>query len=119
MFGLPRTRTNQYGYLRATKLINKFSNLCNAAHPELLRGTSLRKHIATKCAESHLKENEIQHVANFMGHHVDIHKNIYRQPNKIDILDMSRVLEKVQGFEDSNCSTDNIEDNPNMLICNG
>lgn len=120
VFGLPRTRTNQNGYLRATKLISKFSTECGAKNPTSLRGTLLRKHIATKCAESHLNENEINHVANFMGHHINIHKNIYRQPKKIDILDMSQVLEKVQGLEarnssidmqgleEGNCSTDNI-----------
>ncbi|XP_029176653.1 uncharacterized protein LOC114944787, partial [Nylanderia fulva] len=100
VFGLPNSNPKRHRFLRATVLIRKFSNYCGAKKPSTLRGTSLRKHIATKCADMEMNETEISRVANFMGHHVDIHKNIYRQPvAKVDILSMSRVLEKAQKHE--------------------
>lgn len=35
-----------------------------------------------------------------MGHHEHIHKEIYRQPvAKVDILEMSKILEKAQGAD--------------------
>lgn len=37
-----------------------------------------------------------------MGHHEKIHKEIYRQPvAKVDILEMSRILEKAQGADEA------------------
>ncbi|XP_070167647.1 myb-like protein A [Polyergus mexicanus] len=42
--------------------------------------------------------NQITRVANFMDHHEHIHKEIYKQPvAKVDILEMSKILEKAQG----------------------
>lgn len=35
-----------------------------------------------------------------MGHHEHIHKEIYKQPvAKVDILEMSKILEKAQGAD--------------------
>jgi len=37
-------------------------------------------------------------MANFMGHYEHVHKEIYRQPvAKVDIFEMSKILEKAQG----------------------
>lgn len=51
--------------------------------------------MATKCAG--LPDIEISLVADFTGHHKNIHKNIYRQPvAELDILNMGKILEKTQ-----------------------
>lgn len=112
VFGLPNCNSKRHRFLRATVLMRKFSKDCGAKKPFTLRGTFLRKHIATKCADMEMNETEISRVANFMGHHIDIHKNIYRQPvAKVDILSMSKVLEKAQEHEsDSEPSIDNQQD---------
>ncbi|XP_044590498.1 uncharacterized protein LOC123269064 [Cotesia glomerata] len=83
--------------LSTTKLLCFFSKNCGADKPELLRGTSLRKHAATKCAQFGLDDANTAHFAKFMGHDNKIHKNIYQQPvARKDILSISKVLEKAQ-----------------------
>ncbi|KMQ84189.1 hypothetical protein RF55_18231 [Lasius niger] len=111
VFGLSNSNPKRHRFLRATVLMRKFSNYCGAKKPSTLRDTSLRKHIATKCADMEMNETEISRVANFMGHHVDIHKNIYRQPvAKVDILSMSKVLEKAQEHESDSAPSINTSD---------
>ncbi|KAF5305361.1 hypothetical protein FQR65_LT18706 [Abscondita terminalis] len=89
---------HRHKYLRAYFLLRKYAHLCGAKNPNLLRATQLRKHIATECALNDLADNEIRDVANFMGHAIDIHNNIYRRPvAKRDIIQMSQILEKIQG----------------------
>ncbi|XP_066590664.1 uncharacterized protein [Prorops nasuta] len=107
LFAIPE---NKNGFYRACHLLMKFSVECGAEHPHRLRGTNLRKHIATKCISLNLSENEVSDLANFMGHAEKIHKNIYRQP-LIDreIVKMSYLLEKAQGEESSDKDTDDSE----------
>ncbi|KAF5276617.1 hypothetical protein FQR65_LT16264 [Abscondita terminalis] len=89
---------DRHKHLRAYFLLRKYANLCGAKEPGLLRATQLRKHIATECALNDLADNQIRDVANFMGHAIDIHNNIYRRPvEKRDVLQMSQILEEVQG----------------------
>ncbi|XP_066603873.1 uncharacterized protein [Prorops nasuta] len=121
VFGSPSRNRLNYTYFRACNLIRKFSAECGAKYPERLRGTTLRKHIATKCIALNLTDNEVGDLANFMGHAEAIHKSIYRQPviNR-EILRMSRLLEKAQGeSEDSNgeesCREDNDDDSSNNM----
>ncbi|KAK2578258.1 hypothetical protein KPH14_012602 [Odynerus spinipes] len=65
-----------------------------------LRGTKLRKHIATRCVALQLNENEITDLANFIGHDKAINKNVYRQSiPEMEILKMSKLLLIAQGDE--------------------
>ncbi|KAF5297773.1 hypothetical protein FQR65_LT19682 [Abscondita terminalis] len=55
----------------------------------------IKNHTATECALNDLADNQIRDVANFMGHAIDIHNNIYRRPvEKRDVLQMSQILEE-------------------------
>lgn len=99
VFGIPGGREK---YLRACSLLRKFSNSCGAQQPQTLRGTELRKHIATHCVLLNLQEEEVDDLANFLGHANKIHKEHYRMPVVTrDIVRMSQLLEKAQG----NCYT--------------
>ncbi|XP_011703025.1 PREDICTED: uncharacterized protein LOC105459051 [Wasmannia auropunctata] len=117
LFRIPNNNNNRSKYLKACKLMREQSAVCGAKNDRALRGTTLCKHIATKCLSLNLSENEVSHVANFMGHHQDIHKQIYRQPvAKIDILDMSKILERagntsVHNTTDSSVTENNTTDN--------
>lgn len=79
LFGLP-TINNKSKHLDACRLMRDFASLCGAENSSAIRGTALRKHVATKCVDLNLSDNQITRVANFMGHHEHIHKEIYRQP---------------------------------------
>lgn len=81
--------------------MRKFAKKCGAAKPDTLKGTLLRKHIATMCITFNLSENEVSDLANFLGHADRIHREHYRQPIITrEILQMSKLLEAVQGNQD-------------------
>jgi len=104
IFGLPGIKNQRYRYLRACILLRKFSKECNAIESTTLRGTTLRKHVATHCIQLNLNDIQVSDLATFMGHTKKIHKDHYRQPlASRDILNISQYLEAVQGTaHDSN-----------------
>lgn len=51
VFGLRGYNKNRYRYLRACILMRKFAEECNAIESSSLRGTILRKHVATHCIQ--------------------------------------------------------------------
>lgn len=109
LFGIPHPNkqisTNKY--LRSCTLMRKFSSECGALLPATLRGTTLRKHVATNCINLNLSESEVADVANFMGHSEKIHKEHYRQPILTrEILRMSKVLQLAQGESDPDTDED-------------
>ncbi|XP_067210123.1 uncharacterized protein [Linepithema humile] len=119
IFGLPGIDKNRFRYLRASKLMREFSNICGAENKKSLRGTILRKDMATKCA--HLPDTEISLIADFMGHHKDIHKNVYRQPvAESDILNIAKILEKTQNTSAHNSTntTNTTNTTNNSIISN-
>ncbi|XP_046619499.1 uncharacterized protein LOC124304842 [Neodiprion virginianus] len=119
VFGIPGFEKNRYKYLRACYLLRKFAQESGADFPAKLTGTKLRKHIATNCINLNLSENEVNDVANFMGHADKIHREHYRQPIvSREILRMSKVLELAQGcVEDAEeCTDDEEEDSDNNLL---
>jgi len=78
--------------------MRKFAEKCNATFSTTLRGTVLRKHVATYCIQLNLNEVEVSEFATFMGHPDKIHKQHYKQPQaNRDILKISKYLEAVQG----------------------
>ncbi|XP_077260680.1 uncharacterized protein LOC143896600 isoform X2 [Temnothorax americanus] len=93
LFGIPGYDKHRYKHLRACALMRDYSSKCGAAKPLTLRGTKLRKHIATKCITLNLSESEVTELANFMGHDKSIHKSHYRQSiPELDIPKFSRLL---------------------------
>ncbi|XP_077277339.1 uncharacterized protein LOC143905657 isoform X1 [Temnothorax americanus] len=111
IFGLPSINKNRYRYLRACILMRKFARDCNASQSTTLRGTTLRKHIATHCLQLNLNDIDVSDLANFMGHADKIHREHYRQPQASrDILKISQYLEAVQGDE-QDASNDSASDN--------
>ena len=109
LFGIPSTDLRVQKVLDACAIMRKVSIACGAEHPERLRGTELRKHIATTCVELNLSEHTISDLANFMGHADKIHKEIYRQPIiQREIIGISKLLEAAQG-PDSEDSSDDLD----------
>ncbi|KYN15697.1 hypothetical protein ALC57_12099 [Trachymyrmex cornetzi] len=101
LFGIVSFHKQRHKHLRACDLMRKFANECNADNPERLRGTLLRKQIATNCDKLKLTEQEVSELADFMGHTKDIHKQYYRLPRKeTDILVISKYLDAAIGTSD-------------------
>ncbi|XP_037813667.1 uncharacterized protein LOC119604853 isoform X2 [Lucilia sericata] len=94
------TSTLSKEYFRACPLLKQFSMECGARIPESLRGTTLRKHIATHTSLLNVEEASVDRLANFMGHHKDIHKNFYRMSVPVsEITCVSKLLMNAIGEE--------------------
>ena len=68
--------------LHAAKQLRKFPDLqyasqCSAECPEHLRTTKLRKHITTMSELLNLNENEIDILADYLGHDIRVHREFY------------------------------------------
>lgn len=114
IFSVPHTNRLSKKYLRACPLMRRFANECGALIPSTLRGTTLRKHIATYTSMLNIEECQIDRLANFMGHHKDIHKNIYRVPVPVaEMTDVSRLLMAAIGHDDKEDDEENSDDNEN------
>lgn len=86
------------GCLDACSLMRKYSALCLASNPSTLRGTILRKDLATK---SMVKGDiPVNDMADFMGHDAKIHVDKYRLPRATrDLTRVSRMLVLGGGIE--------------------
>ncbi|VEN62171.1 unnamed protein product [Callosobruchus maculatus] len=116
VFAVPYANKHQKEYIRACPLMRKFSKECGAAVPDTLRGTTLRKHVATYTAMLRLEDTQVDFLCNYMGHHKDIHKNIYRVPNGVaDMTEVSRLLQAAIGEDDeSGNENEDDEDEPEI-----
>ncbi|XP_073668156.1 uncharacterized protein [Paramisgurnus dabryanus] len=73
-------RPNCLSHYRGQDCIRVFASECGAQHPEFLRSTHLRKHVATLSQVLNLKNNELDQVADFLGHDIRVHRDYYRLP---------------------------------------
>lgn len=111
VFSVPDANILSKKYFRACPLLRRFANECGAIMPSTLRGTSLRKQIATYVSSLNVEEYRIERLANHMGHHKDIHKNIYRLPIPVtEITDVSRLLMAAIGDDEKVDDQDHSED---------
>ncbi|XP_067207873.1 uncharacterized protein [Linepithema humile] len=102
LFGIPGHDKIIDKHLRAYRVMLRFAKESKTEFPDTLRGTTLRKHIATMGITLNLTDNQITDLVNFMGHHEKIHKEVYRKPVIIkDITEVSQLLEAAQGVRDA------------------
>ncbi|XP_057339814.1 uncharacterized protein LOC130677185 [Microplitis mediator] len=94
IFGLPGLTDKRERRLHAYAVMSKHSVLCGADDPSSLRGTNLRKHIATLLAEYNFYDSDLTDSANFLGHEEKIHKSHYCQRTNREILVVSQFLER-------------------------
>nr|CAI5853147.1 unnamed protein product [Callosobruchus analis] len=108
VFGLPGE--GRHRFIEACQLLRVYSTRCGADRPDLIRGTHLRKHIATRSVLLNLNDNEISDLANYMGHSEQIHKSHYRLPIIArEITEISKLLEKAQGGDAARLGTMELE----------
>lgn len=76
LFARPRSMSHYRGH----KCLQFHASQCGAKHPEHLTSTQLRKHVATLSQVLNLKNNELDQVADFLGHDIRVHRDFYRLP---------------------------------------
>ncbi|CAM4652721.1 unnamed protein product [Leuciscus chuanchicus] len=91
LFGRPKCSPNSF--FRGQDCIRLFASQCGAQHPEYLRSTQLRKQVATMSQVLNLRDNELDQLANFLGHDIRVHRDYYRLPDAtIEIAKISKLL---------------------------
>ncbi|KAE8277953.1 hypothetical protein D5F01_LYC24002 [Larimichthys crocea] len=89
MFGRPEALT----HFRGSDVIRWVARSCGANHPEALSSTKLRKHMATMSKVLNLKDNEMDDLADFLGHDIRVHRQYYRLPEgTLQLAKISKVL---------------------------
>lgn len=83
--------------LRGCDVLRKYAHSCEAKNPEYLTSTRLRKQLATMTQVMNLNKNELDVIANFMGHDIRIHREFYRLPE--DILQVAKVSKVLMNLE--------------------
>lgn len=73
-------RPKSMSHYRGQDSLRIHASQCGAKHPEYLRSTQLRKHVATLSQVLNLKHNELDQVADFLGHDIRVHRDFYRLP---------------------------------------
>ncbi len=80
-------------YYRGQDCLRLYAEKCGAKKPEYLRSTQLRKHVATLSQILNLKDNELDQVADFLGHDIRVHRDHYRLPEAtIQLAKISKLL---------------------------
>lgn len=117
LFALPTLVRNRIRIIDACNAIRKFSKECAAVDPKSLRGTTLRKQLASVCILKDLDDNTVSEVADFMGHEEKIHRQHYRRnPMVREIVKISKLLETAQGNCDETNGDDEIPENAETII---
>jgi len=81
--------SNSDHHLRGSDILRNASVQCRASNPAALRSTNFRKHVATLCQVLNMKNNELDMLANYMGHDIRTHRQFYRLPD--DVLQTSKL----------------------------
>lgn len=98
LFALPNKNNNSSicGY----KVLQKYTNACGAKNPQALTSTRLRKHLATLTQIFSMNEGEIEQLASFMGHTLNVHKKSYRLPD--DVYQTAKISKLLLLMENGN-----------------
>ncbi|XP_063901212.1 uncharacterized protein LOC135120825 [Zophobas morio] len=92
---------NNNGHLSASVALRKFVHNANLKAPRSFTGTYLRKQVATQAQILDLSHNEMQHVADYMGHDLNVHLSNYRLNDaSVNIFTLSRFLSVIDGDDD-------------------
>lgn len=112
-FSRPEAQT----HLRGSDAIRQIAKECGAKHPETLSSTKLRKHVSTLSTVLNLRDNEMDILANFLGHDIRVHRQYYRLPEgTLQLAKVSKVLialEQGRLSDFKGMSLDQIQIDPN------
>ena len=99
------------GYLRGSDALRKAAKEAELEHPELITGTNLRKQVATLSQIVNLRDNELDVLAQYMGHDIQVHREFYRMPSAtMQLAKISKLLLALdKGTLPQNCRLDDIE----------
>jgi len=68
--------------IRSSDAIRRFANETYLSAPENVTSTKLRKHVATVSQILNLEKNDLEVIASFMGHAIEVHRSFYHLPQE-------------------------------------
>jgi len=78
---------------RGSDCLQHFASICGAKSPESLTSTKLRKQTGTLSQVLNLSNTELDHLANFLGHDIRVHRQFYRLPEgTLQLAKISKIL---------------------------
>ncbi|KAK9526372.1 hypothetical protein VZT92_015076 [Zoarces viviparus] len=99
LFAIP----NSMSHYRGQDCLRVYASECGAKHAEYLRSTQLRKHVATLSQVLNLKNNELDQVADFLGHDIRVHRDFYRLP--VPTTQLAKISKLLLSMEKGNLSS--------------
>lgn len=91
MFANPKSKQPIVGY----KVLQKHAQLCLAKNAKALTSIKLRKHLATLTQVFNMSTNDIEQLATFMGHTINVHSYFYRLLD--DVFQTAKVAKNADG----------------------
>ncbi|RXN18928.1 hypothetical protein ROHU_025933 [Labeo rohita] len=92
-FLFERPKCSPTSFFRGQDCSRLFASQCGAKNLKHLKSTQLRKQVATMSQILNLKDNELDQLANILGHDIRVHKDYYRLPDAtIEIAKISKLL---------------------------
>ncbi|KAL1276722.1 hypothetical protein QQF64_036345 [Cirrhinus molitorella] len=73
-------RPGALSHYRGADCIRQYAQASGVKHPDALCSTKLRKQVAMLSTVLHLKDNEMDQLANFIGHDFGVHREFYHLP---------------------------------------
>ena len=87
------TLSADHNPLRGSDCLRKCVTECGASAPDAITSTGLRRHIATLSQVLALRDNELDMLANFLGHDIRVHREFYRLPEAtMQVAKISKLL---------------------------
>ena len=81
------------GYICHSTIMKKFAKSSGAKKPDLITSTNLRKYCATVSQLLALNNEELEWLANHLGHDITVHRNYYRlREDSLELGKVSRIL---------------------------
>ena len=84
-------------YVPGWSAIKSACGICELKKPELITSTKIRKYLATVTQVLQLDEQQLEWVANHLGHSLDVHRHFYRLPS--DVLQLTKVSQLLLAAE--------------------
>ncbi|XP_031783977.1 uncharacterized protein LOC100679361 isoform X11 [Nasonia vitripennis] len=98
VFARSSNNTSIDAWYEAYRIMRKYAEHCGVEDSSTLRGTMLRKQVATMVYAADIQDDKLQDLARFLGHELKIHLNYYRQQIPVrEIIGLAPLLENAKG----------------------
>ena len=93
-----RANSGSLDHIRGCDCLRKLVSEADLQYPEKINSTGLRKHIATMTQLVNMQDNELDVLAQFLGHDIRTHRDYYRLPTSTtQVAKVAKLLISMEG----------------------